>query len=88
MALFHAYAEGDPAQAAAVGERVYAAVQAFYEKPYIDWQARMKEALVMLGRLPAADVRPPLEAIEDRERLAFWLERVGLTRETVYAKAA
>ncbi len=88
VALFRAYEQGDKAQAAAVGERVYAAVQAFYDKPYIDWQARMKEALVMLGRLPAAYVRPPLKAINDADRLAFWLEKAGLTRETVYAAAA
>lgn len=88
VALFRAYQQGDTVQAAAVGERVYAAVQAFYDKPYIDWQARMKEALVMLGRLPAAHVRPPLKAINDADRLAFWLERAGLNRESVYANAA
>ena len=88
VALFNAYQQGDTVQAAAVGERVYAAVQAFYDKPYIDWQARMKEALVMFGRLPNAYVRPPLKAINDADRLAFWLERAGLTPETVYANAA
>ena len=88
VALFQAYARGDTERAAAVGERVYATVQAFYDKPYIDWQARMKEALVMLGRLPAAHVRPPLKRIDDLERLAFWLKKAGLTRETVYANAA
>jgi 4-hydroxy-tetrahydrodipicolinate synthase len=86
--LFDAYQQGDMARAAAAGERVYAAVQAFYATPYIDWQARMKEALVMLGRLPAAHVRPPLKAIDDPERLSFWMEKAGLTPETVYAGAA
>jgi len=84
VALFDAYQQGDKARCESVGKRVYAAVQAFYAQPYIDWQARMKEALVMLGRLPAAHVRPPLKAIDDPQRLAHWLEQAGLTRETVY----
>jgi 4-hydroxy-tetrahydrodipicolinate synthase len=29
---------------------------------------RMKEALVILGRIPAAHVRPPLTPIPERER--------------------
>ena len=84
VALFEACQAGDAARAAAVGARVYAAVQAFYAQPYIDWQARMKEALVMLGRLPGARVRPPLKAIGDPERLRAWLDEAGLTPETVY----
>ncbi|MEO6958644.1 MAG: dihydrodipicolinate synthase family protein [Burkholderiaceae bacterium] len=88
VALFQAYEQGDPARAAIVGERIYAATQAFYAKPYIDWQARMKETLVILGRMPAAYVRPPLKAINDPDRLVFWLEKAGLTRETAYAKVA
>ena len=71
-----------------MGERVYAAVQAFYDQPYIDWQARMKEALVMLERLPAAHVRPPLKAIKDPERLSTWLDKAGLTPSTVYTASA
>lgn len=84
VALFRAYQDSDMARAEAVGARVYAAVQAFYAKPYIDWQARMKTALVHLGRLPDACVRPPLKAIPDPERLDLWLDRAGLTRDTVY----
>lgn len=87
VALFSASQRGDTVEAARIGERVYAAVQAFYDKPYIDWQARMKTALVMLGRLPAAHVRPPLKAIDDTDRLAQWLKKAGLTPETVYTNA-
>ena len=86
-ALFEACQDGDKARFESVGERVYAAVQAFYVTPYIDWQARMKAALVMLGRLPAAHVRAPLQAIDDPERLAHWLGQAGLTRDTVYRNA-
>jgi 4-hydroxy-tetrahydrodipicolinate synthase len=32
---------------------------------------RMKEALVLLGRIPAAHVRPPLTPIPDAERQAI-----------------
>jgi 4-hydroxy-tetrahydrodipicolinate synthase len=32
---------------------------------------RMKEALVLLGRIPAAHVRPPLTPISDQERQAI-----------------
>jgi 4-hydroxy-tetrahydrodipicolinate synthase len=32
---------------------------------------RMKEALVLLGRIPAAHVRPPLTPIPDHERQAI-----------------
>ncbi|MDN5843257.1 MAG: dihydrodipicolinate synthase family protein [Alcaligenaceae bacterium] len=88
VALFNAYQQGDMSKAALVGDRVYAAVQAFYDKPYIDWQARMKTALVMLGRLPAAHVRPPLKALNDTKALTRWLEVAGLTPETVYSSAA
>lgn len=86
-ALFQAYQDGDKVRCEAVGTRVYAAVQAFYDQPYIDWQARMKAALVSLGRMPAAHVRPPLKAIDDPQRLADWLARAGLTPETVYRNA-
>ena len=86
VALFDAYQKGDMQRAAQVGDRVYAAVQAFYAKPYIDWQARMKAALAMFGHLPNEAVRPPLKAIDDAERvrLSHWLAKAGLTSETVY----
>jgi 4-hydroxy-tetrahydrodipicolinate synthase len=35
-------------------------VQVFYADPWADMHNRMKEALVLLGRLPRAVVRPPL----------------------------
>lgn len=86
VALFDAFQQNDLARAKVVGDRIYAAVQAFYEAPYIDWQARMKETLVALGRLPNAVVRPPLQSSNDPKRLAYWLDRAGLTRETLYAR--
>jgi len=43
---------------------------------------RMKEALVILGRIPAAHVRPPLTPVSHAERqaIARALEASGLTR--------
>ena len=41
---------------------------------------RMKEALVMLGRIPAAHVGPPLTPVSDdeRHRIRLALRDVGL----------
>ena len=41
--------------------------RAFYADPFIDMHNRMKEALVLLGKLPRAGVRPPLVRIADAE---------------------
>jgi len=39
----------------------------FYADPFVDMHNRMKEALVLLGKLPRAVVRPPLVKITDAE---------------------
>ncbi|HET6520960.1 MAG TPA: hypothetical protein VFG47_14240, partial [Geminicoccaceae bacterium] len=39
---------------------IYPMVQAFYAPPFLDMHNRMKEALVLLGRMDRAVVRPPL----------------------------
>jgi 4-hydroxy-tetrahydrodipicolinate synthase len=39
----------------------------FYADPFVDMHNRMKEALVLLGKLPRAVVRPPLVKISDAE---------------------
>jgi 4-hydroxy-tetrahydrodipicolinate synthase len=39
----------------------------FYADPFIDMHNRMKEALVLLGKLPRAVVRPPLVKITEAE---------------------
>ncbi len=87
VALFEAYESHDIPRFEQIGERVYAAVQAFYAEPYIDWQARMKEALVLFGRMPASHVRPPLKQVADHDRLKGWLAKAGLTPENVYRSA-
>ncbi len=60
VALFEAVQAKDLARAQAIDERIYPLVQAFYAPPFLDMHNRMKEALVLLGRLERAVVRPPL----------------------------
>jgi len=42
-------------------------MRTFYADPFVDMHNRMKEALVLLGRIPRAYVRPPLIKIERAE---------------------
>jgi 4-hydroxy-tetrahydrodipicolinate synthase len=46
-------------------------VRVFYAPPFVDMHNRMKEALVLLGRIPAAHVRPPLTPVGNAEREAI-----------------
>jgi 4-hydroxy-tetrahydrodipicolinate synthase len=60
VALFDAVQAKDLARAQAINDRIYPMVQAFYAPPFLDMHNRMKEALVLLGRMERAAVRPPL----------------------------
>ena len=64
--------------------------QAFYAPPFLDMHNRMKECLVMLGRLERAVVRPPLMKLPEHEltRLRAALEEAGLTTAGAFAEAA
>ena len=66
-ALFRAVKANDLAAARALNDRIYPLASVFYAKPWVDMHNRMKEALVLLGRLPRAVVRPPLVKIERAE---------------------
>jgi 4-hydroxy-tetrahydrodipicolinate synthase len=59
-ALFRAVQANDLAEARRINDRIYPLARAFYREPWADMHNRMKEALVLLGRLPRAVVRPPL----------------------------
>jgi 4-hydroxy-tetrahydrodipicolinate synthase len=59
-ALFRAVQKKDLAAAQQINDRIYPLAQVFYADPWADMHNRMKEALVLLGRLPRAMVRPPL----------------------------
>ncbi|MDP6344015.1 MAG: dihydrodipicolinate synthase family protein [Alphaproteobacteria bacterium] len=60
VALFRAVKAGDLPAAQAINDRIYPLAQAFYTPPFLDMHNRMKECLVLLGRLDRAVVRPPL----------------------------
>jgi 4-hydroxy-tetrahydrodipicolinate synthase len=65
--LFRAVATNDLAQARRLNDRIHPVASVFYADPFVDMHNRMKEALVLLGRLPRAVVRPPLVKIRDPE---------------------
>jgi 4-hydroxy-tetrahydrodipicolinate synthase len=79
-ALFAAVETGDLAGARTINERLAPLVAAFYAPPFVDMHNRMKEALVILGRIPAAHVRPPLTPVaeEERHRIRLALRDAGL----------
>ena len=88
--LFHAVQEQDLAKAKAIHERIYPTAEAFYADPFVDMHNRMKEALVLLGKLPRAVVRPPLVKLpaEEIERIRRALVAAGLLDAEGRRKAA
>ena len=78
--LWEGIRRGDLYAAQAVAERLFVLTEVFYADPFLDMHNRMKAALVMLGRLPAAHVRPPLLPLDAREqaRIRTALEQAGL----------
>ena len=90
VALFRAVKKGDLRQARAINDRIYPLAQAFYAPPFLDMHNRMKEALVLLGRLDRAFVRPPLVKLPQAEieRLRRAIAEAGLSREGALAQAA
>src|ERR1700758_3126701 len=65
--LYRAVAANDLTEARRLNDRIYPMARVFYADPFIDMHNRMKEALVLLGKLPRAVVRPPLVKITDAE---------------------
>src|SRR5437667_998515 len=70
--LFRAVQTNDLALAQRLNDRIYPLARAFYAEPWADMHNRMKEALVLLGRLARAVVRPPLVKLSRAE-----VERIG-----------
>jgi 4-hydroxy-tetrahydrodipicolinate synthase len=67
VALWQAVQANDLARARQINDRIYPLASAFYADPFVDMHNRMKEALVILGRMPCAAVRPPLVKLNDAE---------------------
>jgi len=70
----------DLAEAKRLNERIGATARVFYAEPWADMHNRMKEALVLMGRLPRAVVRPPLVKLgrAEVERIRLALAEAGL----------
>ncbi len=90
VALFRAVQAGDLRAAQGINDRIVPLSQVFYAPPFLDMHNRMKEALVLLGRLDKAVVRPPLVKISDAEiaRIRQALELAGIGREGALKRAA
>lgn len=88
--LFRAIQAKDLATAQKVHDRIYPTAEVFYADPPVDMHNRMKEALVLLGKLPRAVVRPPLVKIPaaEIERIRQALVAAGLLQDTLARKAA
>jgi 4-hydroxy-tetrahydrodipicolinate synthase len=78
--LLAAVKADDLAGAQRINERLTPLVNVFYAPPFVDMHNRMKEALALLGRIPAAHVRPPLTPVSDdeRHRIRLALRTAGL----------
>ena len=78
--LFQAVKAGRLEEARQLHERITPTAEVFYAEPWVDMHNRMKEALVLLGRLPRAVVRPPLAKLsaQEIERIRAALAAAGL----------
>jgi 4-hydroxy-tetrahydrodipicolinate synthase len=88
--LFAAVQRNDLVTARRVNDRIEPLMRVFYDDPFVDMHNRMKEALVLLGRLPAAHVRPPLVKLGRAEigRIGAALVAAGLLGSVAGRSAA
>lgn len=87
--LFRTVKAQDLARAQAINDRIYPLAQAFYAPPFLDMHNRMKECLVLLGRVREAHVRPPLMKLTPGEiaRLGRALQAAALTPDSLASAA-
>src|SRR5688572_2345629 len=81
--LFRAVQAGNLEEARKLHARITPTAEVFYAEPWVDMHNRMKEALVLLGKLPRAVVRPPLAKLpaEEIARIRAALVAAGLLGE-------
>jgi len=86
--LFRAVQANDLATARKLNDRIWPTAEVFYTEPWVDMHNRMKEALVLLGKLPRAVVRPPLMKLSAAEigRIRQALVAAGLLADASVAK--
>ncbi len=79
-AMIEAWSDGRIDEARSLGARVQRLADVVFAAPVANYRVRLKEALVMLGQLEHAYVRPPLQPISENERrlLRETLEEVEL----------
>ena len=80
--LWRAVQANDLEEARRINDRIWPTAEVFYSEPWVDMHNRMKEALVLLGKLPRAVVRPPLVKLPaaEIERIRQALVAAGLLR--------
>lgn len=90
VALFEAIKDEDLARARKINDRLVPVQQAFYAPPFLDMHNRMKECLMLLGRMKRAVVRPPLVKLTQSEidGLKAALDLAGINPEGAFAQAA
>jgi 4-hydroxy-tetrahydrodipicolinate synthase len=88
--LFRAVQRNDLAEAKRLNDRIAPTARVFYADPFVDMHNRMKEALVLMGKLPRAVVRPPLVKLDRAEiaRIGAALVEAGLLSEEQLKRAA
>jgi 4-hydroxy-tetrahydrodipicolinate synthase len=88
--LFACVQRNDLGEARRINDRIYPLARVFYADPWADMHNRMKEALVLLGRLPRAVVRPPLVKLarSEIERIGAALVQAGLLERKASRDAA
>jgi len=86
--LWRSVQVNDLATARRLNDRIWPTAEVFYAEPSVDMHNRMKEALVLLGRLPRAVVRPPLMKLSATEidRIRQALVAAGLLAADARAK--
>jgi 4-hydroxy-tetrahydrodipicolinate synthase len=89
-ALFSAVEANDLVRAQALNDRLQPLATAFYADPFVDMHNRMKAALVLLGRIPCAAVRPPLVKLgaAEIEQIRLALDQAHILRDGAMLEAA
>ena len=65
--LFNAVKAKNLESAQIINDQIFPLAQAFYSPPFLDMHNRMKEVLVLTGRMEEAIVRPPLMKLSSKE---------------------
>src|SRR5580692_6413438 len=88
--LFRAVQTDNLAEARRLNDRIEPLARCFYAEPWANMHNRMKEALMLLGRLPRAVVRPPLVKLGSAEvaRVRQALVESGLIDKMANSTAA